>query len=136
MNSKILMKTKIVLFVFFINAAYFNSLNASNFNATFFFSELFNPIDSIDYKINILLKIVIKYSGNIIDFCFSKIFFYRRYLLLFYYKMKSCFGSMGKELERSKSIFVNFNIKIGSRTVKISLITILVPLLIQYMRKW
>ncbi len=50
------MKTKIVLFVFFINAAYFNSLNASNFNATFFFSELFNPIDSIDYKINILLK--------------------------------------------------------------------------------
>jgi len=50
------MKTKIVLFLFFINAAYFNSLNASNFNATFFFSELFNPIDSIDYKINILLK--------------------------------------------------------------------------------
>jgi len=50
------MKTKIVLFLFFINAAYFNSLKASNFNATFFFSELFNPIDSIDYKINILLK--------------------------------------------------------------------------------
>ena len=61
------MKTKIVLFLFFINAAYFNSLNASNFNATFFFSELFNPIDSIDYKINILLKKIITGKGQMYE---------------------------------------------------------------------
>jgi beta-glucosidase len=50
------MKTKIVLFLFFINAAYFNSLNASNFNHIFFLLKLTKPIDSIEYKINILLK--------------------------------------------------------------------------------
>lgn len=50
------MKTKIVLFLFFINAAYFNSLNASNFNHNFFLLKLNKPIDSIEYKINILLK--------------------------------------------------------------------------------
>jgi beta-glucosidase len=50
------MKTKIVLFVFFTNAISFYSLNASVFNHNFFIKELNKPIDSIEYKINILLK--------------------------------------------------------------------------------